>query len=120
MRSALPSSARPRFGSVFLIAVEMGCFALDPQSHTSIDQTIVESRRLQVLSRFASGPSRLSRGFKPAPGGAKLWQGRWQPWMMMSHHVGTVEDRDRASVISDAVTQEVTSVSGIDETQIVA
>lgn len=38
----------------------------------------------------------------------------------MSHHVGTVEDRDRASVISDAVTQEVTSVSGIDETQIVA
>jgi len=30
------SSARPRFGFVFLIAVEMGRFALDPQPDTPI------------------------------------------------------------------------------------
>jgi hypothetical protein len=32
----VPFSARPRFGSAFLIAVEMGRFGLDPQPHTSI------------------------------------------------------------------------------------
>jgi hypothetical protein len=40
--------------------------------------------------------------------------------MMMSHHFGAVEDRDTASMISDAVTQEVTLVSGISEMQTVA
>ena len=67
-RSALPSSVQPRFGSVFLIAVEMGLFALDPQPHTPIDQSTVEPRRLHVLLHFVSRPSRLYKGLKSAPG----------------------------------------------------
>jgi hypothetical protein len=70
-----------------------------------------------VLSHFVSGPSRLCRVLNPLQGCKALAR----VLAALGDDVRIIsEPRNTASVISDAVTQEVAPKSGIDETQIVA